>query len=303
MARKWDFIIKANATIPGFNSNFYGLGNDTEALRTDDNFYHVMRFNQILLEAGLRWAKEGNPHQLFIGPYYQYFSVQEEADADNSDRFVFNEARDLNLIPIEDFEGKQFGGLKIGYSFNTTDIDFAPQKGVKINASATYFTRFTESNVYDNGNFLRLQGNLSTYLEMKALSSVLAVRVGRAHLFGDDFEFYQANTLGGLSMLLNDPNLRGYRRSRFAGRSTLYQNFELRTVLINIPNYVATFRLGIMGTFDNGRVWSDGEDSSTWHQGYGAGIWIAPLDAMVLAIQWTWSTEDQLLAFNYGFRF
>lgn len=303
VAKKWDFIIDASASVPGYNSNFYGLGNDTERLRTDERFYHVMRFNQILFEPALRWADEESPHQISIGPYFQYFSVQEEADADVTDRFVFNEATDMGLIPAEDFDGKQFGGLKLGYHFNTTDHDFAPRTGVKINATATYFARLSQSDFYDNNNFLRLRGNISAYLNMEAVRSVLAVRVGGATLFGDDFEFYQANSLGGLSMLLNDPNLRGYRRNRFAGRSTLYQNIELRTAIIKVPNYVATFRLGIMGTFDNGRVWLDGEDSSTWHQGYGAGIWIAPLDAMILAIQMTWSDEDQLLAFNYGFRF
>jgi len=58
-----------------------------------------------------------------------------------------------------------------------------------------------------------------------------------------------------------------------------------------------------MGTFDNGRVWYEDDNSELWHQGYGFGIWIAPFDAMVLAIQWTTSKEDGLLAFNYGFRF
>ncbi|MEM6803612.1 MAG: hypothetical protein AAF696_19565, partial [Bacteroidota bacterium] len=303
VSKKWDFVIDASAAIPGYNSNFYGLGNETQRLRTDDRLYHVMRFNQILFEPAFRWADENSPHQLSIGGYYQYFSVQEEADASVTDRFVFNEATDLNFIQPEDFDGKQFGGLKIQYDYNTTDYDFAPRKGVKINAGATAFRRLTESSFYDNSNFLRLKASVSGYLTVRPLASVFALRIGGATLLGDDFEFYQANSLGGLSMLLNDPNLRGYRRNRFSGRSSFYQNLEVRTSILKVPNYVATFRLGIMGTIDNGRVWLDGEDSSTWHQGYGFGIWVAPLDAMILAIQWTTSEEDGLLAFNYGFRF
>lgn len=307
ITKNWDFVINSSFVVPGYNSNFYGLGNETKNLRAgqdnEDKFYHVMRFNQLLIEPMMKWTKENSPHTFAAGPYFQYFSVQEEGDAKVTDRFVFNEAIDQNLIRDEDFDGKNFAGLKMAYNYNTTDHDFAPREGVKLNLAATGFQRLTETDLYTNNTYLRLKGDVSGYLTMRPIASVLAVRLGAATLLGDDFEFYQANSLGGLSMLLNSPNLRGYRRNRFAGNSYFYQNIELRTALMKIPNYIATFRLGIMGSFDNGRVWYEGEDSDVWHQGYGYGIWLAPFDAMVLAIQWTQSKEDGLLAFSYGFRF
>src|SRR5438045_372163 len=47
-------------------------------------------------------------------------------------------------------------------------------------------------------------------------------KAGAATNIRNDYEFYQANTLGGPT------NLRGYPRTRFAGKTSFYQNTKLR---------------------------------------------------------------------------
>jgi hypothetical protein len=86
---------------------------------------------------------------------------------------------------------------------------------------------------------------------------VFAHRTGAATNFGD-YDIYFANTLG------RSENLRGFWRYRFSGKTSFYQNTELRLSLSKRKNF------GMLGFFDDGRVWIEDEDSKTFHVGYGA---------------------------------
>ena len=124
----------------------------------------------------------------------------------------------------------------------------------------------------------------------------LATRFGGGLNIGD-YEFFQANTLGGLS------NLRGYRRTRFTGESSLYNNTDLRLRLFNFKAYVFSASLGILAFHDIGRVWADGEDSRIWHTSAGGGVWVAPFSQTVISFMYGISKEDQLPLLKVGFLF
>jgi outer membrane translocation and assembly module TamA len=96
-------------------------------------------------------------------------------------------------------------------------------------------------------------------------------------------------------------NLRGYRSTRFSGRSSLYQNAELRIALLNVRTYAAGGTLGLLGFVDNGRVWADGEGSTVWHQGYGGGLWMNLFDLILL--RGTIGASDEGTFVNIGFGF
>lgn len=126
---------------------------------------------------------------------------------------------------------------------------------------------------------------------------VFATRIAAGHNFGD-YEFYQAQILDGNS------NLRGYRKTRFAGDSRVFNNTELRMGLFNFNNPIVPATIGLSVFNDVGRVWVEGENSDKWHHGYGAGIWIAPLNAIVLSVDFATSEEENLLGYlKLGFRF
>jgi hemolysin activation/secretion protein len=112
-----------------------------------------------------------------------------------------------------------------------------------------------------------------------------------------DYEFYQANTLG------NSENLRGYWRTRFAGRSSVYQNTELRFNLATLRGYVFRGKLGLLGFFDDGRVWIKEENSSTMHMGYGGGIYYLPYNMMAFTAYFSTSKEASFATLRAGFFF
>jgi hypothetical protein len=58
-------------------------------------------------------------------------------------------------------------------------------------------------------------------------------------------------------------------------------------------------RLGLFGLVDTGRVWLEGEDSSTWHTSYGGGLLLQPL-ATPVTVHATVATGDEGTRFRFG---
>ena len=119
----------------------------------------------------------------------------------------------------------------------------------------------------------------------------------------NEFEYYHAATLGGLNYTKDNDVLRGYLRDRFSGRSSFAFNNELRLKLFNFKTYLFPGEFGINGFFDVGRVWYDGENSSIWHNNYGGGIWVSPMDVAVISAYYSVSKEENMFRLIVGFLF
>ena len=146
-----------------------------------------------------------------------------------------------------------------------------------------------------------LESRFSIYIPI-ANRSVLAMRVGGATRVGD-FAFYHANTLGGFNVRREQGNLRGHLRGRYAGRTSLYFNNDLRMKLFTFKTYLFPAHFGVLGFYDIGRVWVDDEKSSVWHHGYGGGIWIDPFAFTIFNLTYAVSKEEQLVTLTMGFQF
>ena len=54
--------------------------------------------------------------------------------------------------------------------------------------------------------------------------------------------------------------------------------------------------IGLRGFYDTGRIFQSGEESKTWHSGYGFGIYIVPLEpTYTFHITAAFSDEESLL--------
>ena len=117
-------------------------------------------------------------------------------------------------------------------------------------------------------------------------------------MFNNNFEFYQGATLGG------DYDLRGFRNERFLGKSSFYQSTDLRWNIGKIKKSIIPMSYGILGGYDYGRVWLDGEDSKKWHQSIGGGIWINGLNVITGRITYFKGTDDRArVTFGLGYGF
>lgn len=285
---RWHLGIGLDIKNPKVN-NFFGLGND--AIYNVDagiDFYRIRLEGHIY---SLELSRNlGNKGLLSLGVRQRTMEVQRRSDSYISSS-GFGEFDTSQL-----FEDKRhYGGPFTTLEFDTRDEKLFPSRGLYWNTELAGYRGLNE-NATDYAHF---HSNISFYYSFQYPARVtLATRTGYAHNFGDFVpdEFYNANTLGGRS------NLRGFRRTRFYGRTSFYQNVDLRLKLLDFSSILFPGKFGIHGFYDIGRVWTD-VYSNTWHKAVGVGLWVAPLSKASVSLSYAFSPEEDLISFDLGFFF
>jgi hypothetical protein len=287
---KADLMLDANIKAPDNTQNFFGSGNET-AFNKTGNFtrYYRTRFNLIDFSAALRWR--GDKGSSFsIGPALQYYHF---ARNENEGRFINNTDKIKSYDSASIDNDKTHLGFNATYTLDQRNNKILPTWGSYVNIELQGYTGL---NSYSK-SFIRIMPEVALYKSLNARQTiVLANRIGGGISIGST-TFYQSMFLGGQG------NLLGYRQYRFAGQHSLYNNLELRISLADFGNYIFKGQLGITGFYDIGRVWQSGEQSGKWHNGVGAGIYIAPASLVVFRVNAAYSEEGWYPNFAMGFRF
>lgn len=280
----YDIRFGAWAFTPNNIRNFYGLGNETTNTAGDSEYYQtgMSRYG-----SSFQLAKRLSSFASFsFGPEFDRIELHEPDERS----FVIDT---LTAIDPGEFSPKDFLAFKSRFSVDRTDKLINPSIGVRFNVDARQQVDLGDTDV----RFTTLASALTLYYTLPARGQwTVAFRTGGAKNFGSP-PFYKANTLGGAR------NLRGYRGTRFAGRSSFYNNVDLRVKVTDFSSYVAVGSMGLLGFHDVGRVWAEGESSSKWHSGYGGGIWFDLFGMTALTISYEHSPEDNLLRVQTGFQF
>ncbi|MEM6396399.1 MAG: hypothetical protein AAF741_08635 [Bacteroidota bacterium] len=283
LGRRADILFSGNYVSDEFVVNFFGFGNDTEDMPDGDLDFNRTRQGFTYLYPRLRLRGRTNRISLEIGPYFHSVEI-----ARRTDGF-------LGQVELPDrvFTNQNFTGVRTNFSFNNLARPTMPDNGVKINLGGQWNTQLDDG--FDR-DFTRLSGDVSIYRLFGKQFFGVATRIGVEHIDGE-FDFFQAPELGGRT------NFRAVRSERFLGQTVFYQNVDIRlqTFLFG-RNTIPTVGGFILG-FDHGRVWFDGEDSDTWHVGYGGGVWFAPLGATILHITYFASDVGNRVSFAAGFPF
>lgn len=281
VAGGWDLALSAAWLSPKNIRNFYGLGNETTNTVRDATYYQANLRRLSVAPALERRLGEGV--RLRVGPFVEFTDVRFDPD-----RFV---GQPQSGISPRSFDDQWFAGLRTGLDVDTRDDPVNPKQGFTWTSRADLYGA-----LHDAGDpYARLASTLAVYVSPSLSPQVtLAVRAGGAHNVGA-FPFYGASTLGGRD------NLRGFRGTRFAGRTSLYQNVDLRVKLFDLRSYLVLGEAGLVGFFDNGRVWADGEASNAWHQGYGGGVWLTLFDTAAIVATVDNSVEEHTFTLKLGF--
>jgi hypothetical protein len=277
----WNLLIDGRINAPNYVLNYFGMGNETENTTDDKNFNRV-RSNQWILKAGLqkKFGKYWNYEAL---PFFQAVEVEK-----TEGRFIVDPGAKVDSSV---FSRKYFGGAEFSLVYDHTNDPLYPTKGIIISSKLD-----VTQNLKDNDRvFGRGALSISGYASIHKLT--FALRAGTAANFGNDYEFYQANTLGGST------NLRGFRRDRFAGKTSVYQNTEARFNFGTVNGYILKGQLGILVFSDVGRVWIPDEISRVWHWGYGGGFFFVPYNKLAFTVSYGTSNEASLLTLKAGFLF
>lgn len=298
---EWNLTVDAQLQGPQFQRNFYGIGNETEQADNRDDSYYRVRYERLMASATLyrqplEFVKFG------IGPTYDRF----ELEYPQGENFLLEQARAGNLregtydTEKGAFNVQHYGGVR---AFANLDVigggstGANPRIGMRWHNSISYNHQLGGEGL----SFTRLSSEFRFYITPNfPFTLTWAGRIGAARNYGD-YRFYQANTLGGTE------NLRGYRRTRFAGRSSVFANGEARVQVLERNFYLVPAKLGVLAFADAGRVYADGEPEGAFfrgmHVGYGGGLWVDLLNRSVFSLSYGIGEDEDLVMLNFGFFF
>lgn len=303
---KLDLRIDAQLYGPQLLYNYFGLGNDTRNVLADNddrvtnrdiNDTYRIRFSRLYVNPMLE-KEIFSFLKLGFGPQYDQFRVEEQQ---------IGRQIKLGLDPVtkeglsgaaigiraSDFGLNRYVGGKTYLNLDVASSPKNPRIGLRIYNSAEYNRQIGGEKL----SYGRLATEARFYLSPNfPFQLTWAGRIGATRNLGD-YRFYQANTLGGTT------NLRGYRRTRFAGRSSVFANGEVRVQLFEFNAYLLPGKFGILGLADAARVYSPYDVKTglkAFHTAYGGGVWIDVLKQAV--INATYSVGEENLVF-VGFDF
>ena len=285
---KNDLVVNAESETPTLN-NFFGYGNESVYDKSLPLHYYRTRYKYFSGELLVR-KRYNDIFQVSVGPtYYRYWNDYK----DNSGRILSN----LPVIGKDSasiYSPKQYAGGKVKFDINYINSEVFPTRGI------TWFTSFDylEGLNKNSHRYSDIQSDMTIYASISDLSKVSGVlRFGGGRIFTDNFEFFQAKTLGFSS------NLRGFRDNRFAGRGMAYGSGELRFRIFRSHSYVLPGDVGLLAFDDVGRVWQKGEISDKWHNAYGGGLYFIPFNLVAISASVGVSPEDRLFSFSIGTKF
>ena len=285
-----DLLVESDLQLPTVRTLFFGLGNNTEFSETQPGGHKNYLVHYNLANVSVAAQNVINPWLRFrYGPVFQYFKVDANENQNNHAFTIYH----ANNKSID--SARLYAGLGVSMDINTKNDELIPTRGIALNI---YGKSLAGLNSISNP-VTETGGHLSLYTDFISRNHlILSTSFGASKIFGN-YEFVQAQYLG------FKQNLRGFRFDRFAGRSRAYNNTELRWRFgddINLGLFRGSF--GLLAFNDVGRVWVENEQSKRWHDGYGWGIWIAPLNRLLITGSLTYSNEEKNLALvTFGFQF
>lgn len=283
-----DLTISVLSKGPNYTSNFFGVGNET--VFPNQKPYKLKYFQNVYdyIDADIQLKHIYGRLTTSYGVTGQYYRGDED---DNGNKFL--KAYDL-LHPAENVFGSMgYAGLISTIELDTRDKGTLPHKGIYWHTDLTAMKGIGKTAT----DFGQAISEFTFYANPDRDSVlVLAARFGAGTTIGNAAYFQQIK-IGG------NRGLRGFNFDRFTGKSMAYNNLELRLKLFDFVSYVTPGTVGAVAFNDIGRVWSPGETSSTWHDGYGGGLYFIPAELILVQGTVGHSSEGTYVYLSAGFRF
>lgn len=284
--KQLNFGIDLNFQSPNFTQNFFGYGNET--INLDDDLgmdYNRVKIRSLSVSPELVWNSKRGSKISFGGIY-------ENIEIDNTEnRFVKANPE----LPDYVFDEVQFAGANTKFEFSNYDNRAYPTMGMLFDLNIGFKSNLDES----NRTFGYLISKWSIAHKLIPSGKLVLATTLNAHLnIGNDYEFYQAASIGGTD------GLRGYRNQRFTGKRAYYQNTDLRYSFNTIKTPLIPIQIGLYGSFDYGRVWTpDFDYSKKWHNTSGGGLFINGADLLTANLGVFNSDDGVRATFGLGFGF
>jgi surface antigen Omp85-like protein len=259
-------------------SRFFGSGNTTTFQGVEDDY--KLEQDRFQIEPALIYGP--NPDvDLSLGLVAKYDATEPR---DNPP---------LNAAPFYGQGDFTQLGASLRFRFDGTDHTALPHRGIYLNATGILYPALAD--VTDT--FGEVHGQAQAYLATRGEKAVtLALKAGGQKVFGT-YPFFESAFIGGRSPFnLLEPgggsSVRGLPAQRYAGDGSLFGGADLY-LPITQAFLLVPGQLGLMGFYDVGRVFLDGETSHRWHHGAGGGLFfVTPGRHSLVSFQVAWSEGD-----------
>ncbi|HEX5653476.1 MAG TPA: BamA/TamA family outer membrane protein [Chitinophagaceae bacterium] len=280
-----DILLKGEFGYPTVN-NFFGLGNTTKLPSNPDYGFYRSRFRLVELQALFRKRLFERLH-IMAGPWFQYYWNKY---SDNTTR-ILGKPEFVGLDSANVYSRKTYLGAKLALRFDNRNNEIFPTRGVLWNTELV-----SAAGMNANSNAItRINSDMTIYASMTDPTRVVAViGLGGGRIFNDNFEYFQAMSIG------VGNNLHGFRKNRYTGRASAYGSLELRTKLFDLKSYLIPGPVGLLSFYDIGRVWLNGEHSRKWHSAYGGGFYFIPFNLFVVSASMGFSGKEKLYNLTLG---
>ena len=270
-------------TSPNYRINFFGFGNETINWQ-DTRGYDYNRVEVQHISGNVGLLRNSN-----FGSFFKLQTTFDAYEVNNSPTSFISE------VTVENKgETSYFGTLEGIYNYRSFDDPLNPTVGMMFDLNAGVTDNLEDMDEVF-GFFKTRLGFYNTLLKNRTL--VLKTNVNYQVNIGQNYQFYQAASLGG------DNGLRGYREQRFTGKSFLVGSADLRYSFPKFKIGLLPFQIGIYGGADLGRVWLPNKDSDKWHNSRGGGFWVNGSGGLNANLSLFNSTEGTRLTFGLGFDF
>lgn len=197
--------------------------------------------------------------------------------------------------------------LQSGLVYDTRDLEPDPSRGIFAEATNELSTPGLGSAFTFDKVFLQAKAYYPIFPSFFS-KLVLAGRIGAGNTFGPApfFEYAdQWSTEGSIEGLGGFHTLRGYKQSRFMGRTMMFGNIELRYRFYQTKLYGHTLGFMALPFFDMGGVWDRPRRINVDNLRYseGGGLRIAWNQSTIVSLDYAFSEEDQQFFFELNHAF
>ncbi len=230
------------------------------------------------------------------------------------DTSLFQNYKDWNIIPENEWEGGMFTVFKLGMVYDSRNNDALPTKGIWTEAILAMAPKFT-SDMQEG--FMKFAVTHRQYFTLVKKRLSLAYRLGLQVNVAGHTPYYAEGLMYYVTMkgaynegLGGSKTIRGVQRNRLIGDGIVYGNFELRWQFWYFKFINQNWYLALSGFFDTGRVIQyitvdDSEvpedlrpeyfdpDAEKFHSGYGGGLHISMNQNFIIAIDYGRAVNKQ----------
>ena len=290
ITRNLDLLVRGDFASPSLN-NFFGLGNNSRVNPSLPHRYYQTLYQYLEAQVLFRKRFFDNLHFL-AGPYLYSYSAKYQRNAET----VLGKPSQVRLDSAAVFGKKMYAGLKIGILVDNRNKEFFPTRGMlwRHDFLATSNIKTGE------GKYVAYTTDMTLYASLREAAKLVTVlKFGGGKIFSKNYEYFQAMSFGAQN------DLPGFRKNRFAGRSSLYGGIEFRAQLFNFNSYILPGPFGIAAFYNAGKVWqpNDADFTKKWHGAYGFGVYYLPFSVFAISAYAGFSENEKMFNFTLGTKF